>query len=210
MSSAATDQPGSVHGLLVGFAVVRDRTGRPWAEFVGAASRTAWHHAVVHVADTPADRAPLVTAHDPTSVVGRRCLQFALDRLVVLVPLCLLGWLGAWLLLPTNSLHALVVFAMTELIILFVLGVVSLLALEIWWPYRHGGQTPAMRWLGLRIVRTDSGQLALRDYLLRTLLLVVDGFLWGLVGLALMLISRRHQRLGDLVVNAVVVRVGKD
>ena len=67
-----------------------------------------------------------------------------------------------------------------------------------------------MRWLGLRIVRTDSGQLALRDYLLRTLLLVVDGFLWGLVGLALMLISRRHQRLGDLVVNAVVVRVGKD
>jgi uncharacterized RDD family membrane protein YckC len=205
MSSAATDQPRSVHGLLAGFAVVRDRIRRPWAEFAGAASRTAWHHAVVHVADIPADREPLVTA-----IVGRRCLQFALDRLVVLVPLCLLGWLAAWLLLPTSSLHALVVFTLTELIVLLVLGAVSLLALEIWWPYRHGGQTPAMRWLGLRIIRTDSGQLALRDYLLRTLLLVVDGFLWGLVGLALMLISRRHQRLGDLVANTVVVRVGKD
>ena len=143
---------------------------------------------------------------DPTKVVGRRCAQFVLDVVIVLVPVLVLGIGLGILLFPTSSLTALKVFAITLVAGMFVLYLVGVLLVHIWWPHTHGGQTPAMRWLGLRIVTVEGTQPPLRAYVIRFLLQVVDGFLWGIVGIVLMLVNDRHQRFGDMITGTLVVR----
>ena len=146
------------------------------------------------------------TAVDPTRVLGRRCLQFVVDRLIIGVPVIALGIAATILLAPVVGFRHLVLFVTVLMAVLFTLAIAALLYLDVWWPYRHGGQTIAMRWLGLRVVTVTGGAPGLRAYLVRTVLLVVDGFLWGLVGLVLMLVSDRRQRLGDMVADTLVVR----
>ncbi|MFJ5991353.1 RDD family protein [Lentzea sp. NPDC092896] len=93
--------------------------------------------------------------------------------------------------------------AVSSIAIVSLLGV---LWIEIWYPYRHGGSTPAMRWLGIRITTLRGGEPSLRDYFVRWLLMVVDGLFMGLVGAVLIAVTPRHQRLGDMVAGTVVVR----
>lgn len=52
----------------------------------------------------------------------------------------------------------------------------------------------------------DGSAPRLPTYLARFLLLVVDGFLFGIVGIVLMAASPRHQRFGDMIARTVVVR----
>ena len=63
-----------------------------------------------------------------------------------------------------------------------------------------------MRWLGLRITTLRGGEPSLRAYLVRWLLMAVDGLLLGLVGAVLIAVTPRNQRLGDMVAGTVVVR----
>ncbi|MFD5829786.1 RDD family protein [Lentzea sp. NPDC060358] len=89
------------------------------------------------------------------------------------------------------------------------MAVVSLLGvvwIEIWYPYRHGGSTPAMRWFGIRITTLRGGEPSLKDYFVRWLLMVVDGLFLGVVGAVLIALTPRNQRLGDMVAGTVVVR----
>ena len=71
-----------------------------------------------------------------------------------------------------------------------------------------GGRTPGKRALGLRVVHAGGEPLSLRGAVLRNLLRVVDlqPAPSGLAGLACILVSRRAQRLGDLVAGTMVVR----
>src|SRR5205823_8608731 len=126
-------------------------------------------------------------------------VQFALDRTIVVVPVLLLAILVTETLIPKTSLHALAIFVVVLLCVVFVLIIGGLWLVETWWPRRHGGQTPAMRWLGLRIVTVDGGEPTMAAYLVRAFLLVVDGFLFGLVGLVVMAGNPQHQRVGDMV-----------
>lgn len=146
-------------------------------------------------------------AQDPgtTAVAGRRCAQVLLDRSLVIVAVIAVGVACFRLLAPGNP-QAFLTFTKTVLVILFVLAIAAMWFFDTWWPYRHGGQTPAMRWLGLRVITTAGGPAPLRAYLIRTVLLVVDGFAWGLPGLILMIVTPKHQRLGDMLAGTVVVR----
>lgn len=70
------------------------------------------------------------------------------------------------------------------------------------------GQTAGKRLLGLRVVRERGGTPSLRDALVRNLLRPVDAVpLYG-TGLLVVLVTSRHQRLGDLAADTVVVRTG--
>lgn len=142
----------------------------------------------------------------PLAGVGRRCAQFALDLALVVVPDVLIGVLATAFLLPTSSVGAVLAFTTGLLVALFVLGIAGLLVVHVWWPHTHGGRTPAMGWVGMRVVTDAGDQPPLSAFVLRWLLVVVDGFLWGLVGAVVMLNSARHQRVGDLVANTLVVR----
>jgi uncharacterized RDD family membrane protein YckC len=68
------------------------------------------------------------------------------------------------------------------------------------------GRTPAMRLTGLRIVTTAGGRPRFTAYVIRWLLMVADGALFGLVGLVVILATPRRQRIGDIVAGTLVVR----
>ena len=92
---------------------------------------------------------------------------------------------------------------------IILVGLGGVLWMDVWYPHRHDGATPAMRWFGLRVVTLGGGDPSLRDYFVRWLMMVVDGLFFGLVGAVLIAVTPRRQRLGDMVARTVVVRVGK-
>ncbi|MEU0797449.1 RDD family protein [Amycolatopsis sp. NPDC005961] len=138
-------------------------------------------------------------------VVGRRVAQFLLDELLVFVPMLLLAIAVVWLFHPHGP--GLLTFLEVVLYTMLALDFLGLLFVTVWWPYRHGGQTPAMRWLRLRVVTLDGAHPPLSVFVVRQLLMLVDGFAWGLIGIVVMLVTRRRQRFGDVVARTVVVRV---
>ena len=159
-------------------------------------------------------------ASDPTAVVGARVGQYIVDGLLAAVPIIVLWVLGMGAIgaIATSSYDVESGGysdggAMISSLFLGAMGLLGVLSIVIqwlvfaWWPSRHGGQTIAMRWFKLRIITEDGGQPTLGALSLRWLLLIVDGFLGGLVGLLIMVNSARHQRLGDSVAKTLVVRV---
>jgi uncharacterized RDD family membrane protein YckC len=146
---------------------------------------------------------PVLPSAD-TNVVPARCAQWLIDRLVIGVPAVVLLLVLVLAVLGHPSLFFL---PPTVFLVVLLLGN---LVIEIWVPYRNGGRTPGMRVLGLRIVTEWGGTPTLGAYLLRTVLQAVDGFAFGLTGLFVMIISPRHQRVGDLVARTLVVRLSAD
>ncbi len=138
-------------------------------------------------------------------VVGRRLAQFLLDELLVFLPMLLLAIAVVWLFHPHGP--GLLTFLKVVLYTMLALDFAGQWFVNAWWPYRHGGQTPAMRWLRLRVVTVDGGHPSLGAFVARELLMLVDGFAWGLAGTIVMLVSKRRQRFGDIVARTLVVRV---
>ncbi len=68
------------------------------------------------------------------------------------------------------------------------------------------GQSPAKRWLGLRVIRRDGTPITLSESLIRNLARLVDflPFAYG-VGLITMFIDKQSRRLGDLAAGTLVV-----
>ncbi len=142
-----------------------------------------------------------------TPIVALRVLQFAVD-LAILAVLTVLPFAVLLMLLPKNpdgSVAALLV-AIPLVLVLLVLTAVISWGYWAWWPRRHNGQTLAMGWFGLRVVRLDEGPAAMSQLTLRWLLLLVDAMFFGLVGLIAMLISSAQQRIGDELARTIVVR----
>ncbi len=70
----------------------------------------------------------------------------------------------------------------------------------------QSGQTLGKRLLGLRVERQDGGAAGEREIVTRTVLRIVDGIGFYLVGLVTMMVTGdRRQRLGDLAAGTVVV-----
>ncbi|OXM65823.1 RDD family protein [Amycolatopsis vastitatis] len=138
-------------------------------------------------------------------VVGRRLAQFLLDEMLVFVPMLLLAIAVVWLFHPDGA--GLLTFLKIVFYAMLALDFAGQWFVNAWWPYRHGGQTPAMRWLRLRVVTLDGTHPSLGAFLVRELLMVVDGFAWGLAGITVMVVNPRRQRFGDIVARTVVVRV---
>lgn len=68
------------------------------------------------------------------------------------------------------------------------------------------GATLGKRALNLRVVSTDGGPIGFGQAVVRYLLLFVDTFAFGLVGLITAKASDRRQRVGDRVAKTVVIR----
>jgi uncharacterized RDD family membrane protein YckC len=141
-------------------------------------------------------------AADPTAVVGARVGQYILDALLVIVPLLVLAFGLAVAAGGSFQLEG------AAALLFFLVPAVLGWLVHAWWPSTHGGQTPAMGWLKLRIVTAEGGPPSLGALTVRWLLLVVDGSFFGLVGLVIMSATARHQRLGDIAASTYVVRAG--
>lgn len=68
------------------------------------------------------------------------------------------------------------------------------------------GQTPGKRMLGLRVIKADGSPVSMIDVLLRNLSRPIDTLgPMGLIGLLMIFVSRKAQRLGDLMAQTMVI-----
>ncbi len=69
------------------------------------------------------------------------------------------------------------------------------------------GRTPGKAALGLRVVTVEGGPIRFRHAAIRAILGLLDKFVFsGVIGLLSLLLTRRNQRLGDLVAGTIVLR----
>jgi uncharacterized RDD family membrane protein YckC len=149
---------------------------------------------------------PATDAVGDTSVVARRVAQFAVDAVAsTFLPgaaMCL------FVLLPTHPDGSIRSGPLTATITVGVLCVA--LAILLWYwvlrPAGHDGRTWGMQVFGIRVVDICGGRASRRQLGIRWLLLLVDAFALGAIGLAAMLTNKRRQRIGDRVAGTLVVR----
>lgn len=136
---------------------------------------------------------------DETKVVGRRVVQYVIDYVLVgIIPA-----IAYWLLdRGSGFLHG---FGWT------IATLISLVVYLWYWvlrPRSHHGQSFGMQLLGVRVISKDGGPANMLQLFVRGVLLIVDTFLFGLVGLVTMMVSRYHQRVGDHMARTLVVGTG--
>jgi uncharacterized RDD family membrane protein YckC len=141
-----------------------------------------------------------------THVVGLRGLQFVLDLLIAIVPPLVVAVAVTFAVHSLLSPGHLLLLARVFVMVWFWVAITMIVLVQVWWPHRHGGRTPVMRWCGLRLVTIAGEQPPVSAYVVRWLLMVVDGFVFGLVGLVIMMTSKRQQRFGDMVAGTLVIR----
>jgi uncharacterized RDD family membrane protein YckC len=133
----------------------------------------------------------------PLAGLGRRAVAGIIDlTLLAAVAVALLGVVAV--IVPMATLAGPVSFA-----VLAIVPTVGPLALEL----IGRGQSPGKRLLGLRVVGRDGAPAGAGQLFLRNVMRLVDFLPFGyFVGLAVMLVSRHGQRVGDLVGGTVVAR----
>lgn len=151
--------------------------------------------------------APAGTATRETAVLGRRIGAQLLDGLASLVVFALVGG-GATLLLgglatglrsPASALLLTGPSAMAA-------GALAAGALPIALEWGWDGQSLGKRALGIRVRTLEGRAPGLGSVVARNVLLAVDAMFGYLVGLAAILASADHQRIGDRIAGTVVVR----
>ena len=164
----------------------------------------AFHADETLVIETP-ERVPL---HFALASTGNRFLACAFDHflqmlLIAAVGLAVVWWigfsdLGRWVTNAPKWLLALLVVA----VFLIWSGYFAL------FEWAWSGQTPGKRWLRLRVIREDGRPVTFWEASARNLVRILDmePFPFYSVGLVSVFVSRRDQRLGDLVAGTVVVR----
>ncbi|HET7012381.1 MAG TPA: RDD family protein [Streptosporangiaceae bacterium] len=131
-----------------------------------------------------------------TRVVGRRVVQYIVDYILAGIIPAIAYWLFDR---GSGSLHWAGWLLAT---------VIALAAYFIYWvsiPYAYAGQTFGMKLLRLRVISKDGGRASMTQLFIRGILLIIDTFIFGLVGLITMVCSRYRQRIGDHAAGTVVV-----
>jgi uncharacterized RDD family membrane protein YckC len=161
---------------------------------------------VSHVLEERRDASP---APGWVEMVGRRIAQYVLDLALALGIGFLAGLLAGLVAIPLLRWE--VVPPMTIVYApMYTFAVVTLVAdllVHVWVPLVRGGVTPGMWVLGLRVTTVLGDAPSVRDYLVRWFLFTVDGLLLGAVAAVSIALTRRRQRVGDLLARTVVVRV---
>jgi uncharacterized RDD family membrane protein YckC len=125
---------------------------------------------------------------------------------VMLLLYLALEWIAAvhHLVLLTRVLHAVEQFAMAAALIA---AFVVFWGYYIYFEYRWNGQTPGKRGVGLRVIREGGYPVDLLSVILRNLLRIIDFFpAFYFAGIFSILLSKRYQRVGDLLSGTIVVK----
>ncbi|MCL1933890.1 MAG: RDD family protein [Candidatus Azobacteroides sp.] len=93
-----------------------------------------------------------------------------------------------------------------EILILFFLLWLPALGYHFIFESVLGGKTPGKMIVKIKVTKSDGSIPGIGSYFLRWLLLPIDLFLWGSVGTLFILLSKNHQRLGDMAAGTVVVK----
>ena len=167
------------------------------------------------VIETP-ERVPLAFA---LASIGNRFLAAVIDHFIQFVSIIIILWIflsaagigdGIGLIEGIQSESPKWMIALM-IIILFLLFAGYFIFFEWLWD----GQTPGKRWLKLRVIRDDGRPITLWEAVARNLLRVIDAFPGILipiysVGLIVIFLNNRDQRIGDVFAGTVVIRERTD
>lgn len=137
----------------------------------------------------------VLVRHEVASV-GDRIVAYLLDSLIIA------SWVFVWLLLA-GAFSWLNAGGGAFVVVLFVVVLLPVLFYHLVCEVTMDGQSIGKRVRGIRVARMDGAQPTLGQYLLRWVLRPIDGFYW--VGLVVILINGKGQRLGDLAAGTTVV-----
>jgi uncharacterized RDD family membrane protein YckC len=169
------------------------------------------------IIETP-ERVPLEFA---LASIGNRFLAVAIDHFIQYLSIFLIAWFALSLAgsgfnevvdAPDRFLTEMPKWTIAVLIVvLFLIFAGYFIAFEWLW----NGQTPGKRLLKLRVIRDDGRPLTLWEAIARNLLRIGDavpGFIVPIysVGLIVIFLSGRDQRLGDIFAGTVVIRERTD
>ena len=165
------------------------------------------------IIETP-ERVPLEFA---LASIGNRFLAVAIDHFIQYFSILIIAWISIGLAgggassvvdAPSEFFGEMPKWTIAILIIaLFLIFAGYFIAFEWLW----NGQTPGKRLMKLRVIREDGRPITLWEAIARNLLRIVDavpGFVLPVysVGLIVIFVSSRDQRLGDMFAGTVVVR----
>lgn len=86
-------------------------------------------------------------------------------------------------------------------------GFLLAVAYDVYFEVRHNGQTPGKRQAGIRVIRDGGAPVDFRSSCVRNLLSIADLLpAFYLLGGFFVLVTRRHQRLGDMAAGTLVIR----
>jgi uncharacterized RDD family membrane protein YckC len=169
------------------------------------------------IIETP-ERVPLAFA---LASIGNRFLAVAIDHFIQYFSIFLIAWIfisisgiGAPSLSEASDevLREMPKWTIALMIlVVFVIFAGYFIVFEWLW----NGQTPGKRWLKLRVIRDDGRPITLWEAIARNLLRICDaapGFVFPVysVGLIVIFLSNRDQRIGDVFAGTVVVRERAD
>jgi uncharacterized RDD family membrane protein YckC len=85
--------------------------------------------------------------------------------------------------------------------------VLNVLVWLLYFTYFEGtsGQTLGKKIMGIKVVKENGDQPSFMDALIRTILRIIDGIAFYLVGFIVILVSEKKQRLGDMAAGTIVV-----
>lgn len=124
-------------------------------------------------------------------IIFQRILAFGIDSVITVT-------LGAVITALLAAFFDTSMSAFTALAVLVYFG--YFIGFEAW-----TGQTPGKQAMGIIVVRPDGTTISPTQSAIRNLLRVVDGLGIYLVGLVVMLITRKRQRIGDIASDTVVL-----
>ena len=167
------------------------------------------------VIETP-ERVPIEFA---LASIGNRFLAVLIDHAIQFLSIGLLAYVVSWLVEPrfgSSSPYMGIEDLRGWTLALFILVVTALFSgyfavFEWLW----NGQTPGKRLLRLRVIRDDGRPIVFWEALVRNIIRIIDGFPGGVipiysVGLIVIFLNKRDQRVGDLFAGTVVIREPQD
>lgn len=91
-------------------------------------------------------------------------------------------------------------------IIVMIFFILPVIAYHLIFESMLGGKTPGKMIVKIKVTQSDGSIPGIGSYFLRWLLLPIDLLFWGSIGTLFILLSKNHQRLGDLAAGTVVVK----
>ena len=132
--------------------------------------------------------------------IGERILARIIDRLIIV------GYVFA---------VAIVLFAVFQIqkyhdsaaaVVIFIFAMPIIFYTLIFETFMQG-QTPGKRARKIKVVRIDGEQASFSAYLIRWLFQIVDSPIYGVVGILCIVLSKKGQRVGDMIAQTTVIKL---
>ena len=137
----------------------------------------------VHITQSPAS-------------IGERLIAIAIDYTIIIIDLLSTINLIKRRYLPGDF---------QAIIYIFIINLPTLFYFFLCETFNHG-QSLGKRLMNIRVVKVDGSTPGISSYLLRWLLLPIDGLLTGGLGLLSILLTKNNQRIGDLAAGTMVIK----